>query len=244
MLEHFLGESEVLSLAELSRVSGVPKATVIRMMEPFIQHGLIVKSAGGYSLGLRFLEFAAQIDRRLLLRRVALPIMERLRNEVDEAVQLAVVEGDEAVYIAKVDSHRPIRLYTKEGRRAPLYAAACPRVLLAFGSADLVDRVFRRADQWKAYTANTPTDPAQVRALIESVRANGYSISYGELAEGSVAIAVPVMGRQGRALAALSIAGPVDRLVQERFPEYIRRLKEAASEIVAALGYPDSHPPT
>ncbi|MFZ5824744.1 MAG: IclR family transcriptional regulator [Bacillota bacterium] len=237
LLEHFLGHRERLSLAEISRISGVPKATAYRLLEPFVLYGFLVKDEGGYSLGLRFLEFAARVDQRLVLRRVALPIMERLRNEVDEAVQLAVLEGDEAVYIEKVDSHRPIRLYTQVGRRAPLHAAACPRVLLAYGPPEVRERVLAASHSWQAYTPTTVTDPARVLELLAQIRRTGWSVSRGELAEGSVAVAVPIMGAGNRAMAALSVAGPADRIPDERFPELVELLTRSAADIEKAAGY-------
>ncbi|MBJ8056714.1 IclR family transcriptional regulator, partial [Bacillus cereus] len=62
----------------------------------------------------------------------ARPFMENLRDEVGEAVQLIIREGDEAIYVEKMEGTQPVRLYTAVGRRSPLYAGACARSILSF----------------------------------------------------------------------------------------------------------------
>ncbi|MCI4139285.1 IclR family transcriptional regulator, partial [Bacillus vallismortis] len=86
--------------------------------------------SGAYSLGLVFLELGLIVADRLDIRKIAKPVMEELCREVDEAVQLIMMDFNEAIYVEKIEGKQTVRLYTAIGRRSHLYAGACARSLL------------------------------------------------------------------------------------------------------------------
>ena len=101
-----------LTLNEMIELSGMPKTSVHRMASSLSDMGLLEKQdSGAYRLGLMFLEYGQLVADRLDIRRIARPFMEGLRDEVGEAVQLIVREGDEAIYVDKIEG-RSLFVYT------------------------------------------------------------------------------------------------------------------------------------
>lgn len=132
LLNLFLHEPS-LTLSELVSLSGMPKTSVHRMISSLEEMGFLNRdSSGAYSLGLVFLEFGQLVADRLDIRKIAKPVMEELCREVDEAVQLIMRDGNEAIYVEKIEGTQTVRLYTAIGRRSPLYAGACARSILSF----------------------------------------------------------------------------------------------------------------
>nr|WP_109429905.1 IclR family transcriptional regulator [Sulfoacidibacillus thermotolerans] len=198
--------------------------------------GLLQKEDGKYRLGLTFLQFGLLVSERLDVRKVALPLMYSLRDEVGEAVNLIVRDRDEAIYVEKVDTEQPVRVYTQTGRRAPMYAGACPRILLAF-------LPFQEQEQYvgnvelKPLAKGTITDRAVLRSVLSESRIKGYSISHSELENDTSAVAAPIFDHRGMVIAGLSIAGPTTRFDEERVWTLVERVVFYAHECSTRLGY-------
>lgn len=230
-------EHERLSLADIAALSDMPKTSVYRIVGALEKMGFLTKDAtGAYRLGLRFLEFGQLVAERLDLRGVALPVMCALRDEVGDAVNLVVRDGKEAVYIEKVDALHPVRVYTRIGRRAPLYAGACSRVLLAY-LPDREQEQYMEEVELVPIGAGTITDRQRLRAVLRDTRLNGYTVSHSELETGSSAVAAPVFDHTGNVVAGLSVAGPEANYTPERLPGLIARVTRSANEISRRLGW-------
>lgn len=234
LLSCFTEKSLNLTLDEIADQTGVPRSTVFRMLTSLEDYGYVkrvkLSNKTWYSLGYAFVEKGLMVHRNMDIREYARESMTALRNELNLNVQLAIRDGLDALYIEQIQSWRPIRLYPAIGRRAPLYAAACPRVLLAYLEDDEKNIIMRQSN-FKFFTSNTPTIIDDINRLIEEIRKQGYSHSKGELFEGTAAIAVPVFyPSTTNIVAALSIVGLESdfHLDQEI---YVSKLKEAALEI-------------
>lgn len=118
LLDLFL-DCERLTLPEMVERLQMPKTSVYRMAQSLVALGFLQKRGDHYELGLALLTFGSLVAERLDIRRVALPVMERLKEATNEAVNLVIRDGDEALYIEKVETSEPVRVYTKVGRRAP-----------------------------------------------------------------------------------------------------------------------------
>lgn len=236
LLNLFLTHTK-LSLNEMVRLSGIPKTSVHRMMGSLEDMGFLQKDEDGkYSLGLLFLQFGQLVADRLDIRQVALPIMQALRDDVEEAVNLIVKDGNESIYIEKLESTHPVRLYTKVGRRAPLYAGACSRILLTYLPDPERERYLNEIEL-KPIGRGTITDKQKLRHVLEDSRIKGYSISHSELENDTSALAAPIFDYTGQIVGGISIAGPDNRFQEERLPELIEKVKRAAREISQKLGW-------
>lgn len=239
LLNLFLTHSK-LSLNEMVQFSGIPKTSVHRMIGSLEDMGFLHKDEEGkYSLGLLFLQFGQLVADRLDIRQVALPIMQALRDDVEEAVNLIIKDGNESIYIEKLESTHPVRLYTKIGRRVPLYAGACSRVILTYLS-DQEREQYVNETELKPIGLGTITDKNKLRHVLEDDRIKGYTFSHSELENYTSALAAPIFDYTGEIVGGLSIAGPDVRFQEDRLPELVEKVKIAAHEISQKLGWVDS----
>ena len=237
----FTSERPLLTLKEISDLTGIPKATAHRFLNTLEYNGIIQRQPEGinefrYKLGLKFLDLGRVVAENLDIRRIAYPFMKELVRLTNDAVQLVIREDYEAIYIEKVESTLPVRLYTRIGRRAPLYAGACPRALMAFLPMPEVEKLLNILDL-KPITSHTIICPSKLMDIIIKERKQGYTVSYSELAEDTVAIAMPIYDHNNQIIASLSIAGGSIRFEGKRFNYIVENLKDCVTNISKELGY-------
>jgi len=230
-------DHERLTLNEMVQLLQAPKTSVYRMVGSFEEMGFLRKdNEGKYSLGLLFLRFGRLVSERLDIRNTVLPIMRELRDKVDEAVNLIVRDHDGAVYIEKVDTSRPVRIYNNPGRRAPMYGGACPRILLSFMNPAEQEAYLSRV-QLLPVGRNTITDLKELRRVLDEARDRGYSISHSELENDTSSIAAPLMDHTGTVVAGLSIAGPTSRFGPDAVPVFLENLLLYSKKASRELGW-------
>ncbi|WP_375345209.1 IclR family transcriptional regulator [Priestia megaterium] len=229
-----------LTFTEMMEYSGVPKTSLHRMVGSLEEMGFLTKDAQGYySLGLLFLQFGQLVANRLDIRNIAKPVMEALRDEVEEAVNLIVRDGNEAMYIEKVDTLHPVRLYTSIGRRSPLYAGACSRIILAH-LPEKEQEEYITQTELAPVGIGTITDQKKLRNVLKEAKEKGYTISTSELENFTTSVSAPIVNHQNEVVAGISVAGIEARFQGERLPFIIQKVTEAASLISEKLGYQGS----
>lgn len=235
ILNLFLTHSK-LNLNEVIELLHMPKTSVHRMLTSLEDMQLLDKDEDGYySLGLLFLQFGQLVAQRLDIRQIALPVMKALRDEVEEAVNLIVKYGNEAMYIEKQDTNQPVRLYTAIGRKSPLYAGDS-RIILAYLPDKEVEQYLNEI-HIQPIGYGTITDKEKLRHMIEETRKNGYTISRSELENYTSAVAAPIYDHKGHVIAGISVAGLDVRFSEDRLPLLIEKVKTAAKDISLKLGY-------
>ncbi|OIJ20771.1 IclR family transcriptional regulator [Anaerobacillus alkalidiazotrophicus] len=226
-----------LSLNEIVELSGIPKTSVHRMLGSLEDMGLLHKDhEGKYTLGMLFLEFGQLVADRLDMRQLAYPMMKELRDEIGEAVNLTMIDNMEAIYIEKLDTLHPVRLYTKVGRRSPLYAGACSRIILAHLPESEIE-TYLKETELKPIGIGTITDKQKLRTVLQQSKLDGYTISYSELEDHTSSVAAPIFDYTNKVVGGLSIAGPDVRFPKEHVPHIIEKVKRTAAEISQKLGY-------
>lgn len=234
LLNCFSEQEYMLGLDDIAKKTAIPKSTVFRMITSLESFGYVkstkIANKTWYSLGYTFIEKGFMAHRNLDIRELSREHMLGLRNQLNLNVQLAIQDGLDALYVEQIQSWRPIRLYPAIGRRAPLYAAACPRVLLAYLDEQEQEVILQKAS-FKMFTENTPTEIEVVQKEINQVKKDGYSLSEGELFEGTLAIAVPVFHPASKqVIAALSVVG-MEGNFEEPLSYYINILKKVSQII-------------
>lgn len=231
-----LGEQGALPLAELSRELGLPKSTLHRICSVLLDRGWAIRDATGrFDLGIRALGMGAHSSELPIVigfRRAAADLL----TKHDETVCLAILDGDETVYIAIEETSHPIRLVTHVGSRTPAFAAASGRVILASRPTDAL------AADYGGRLLVTPTGRRlnglfELRAILDDVRANGYAENDEETAAGLWAASVPVVNAAGLILAALTICVPTSRIDPERRTRILADLQAAGASISADVGW-------
>jgi IclR family acetate operon transcriptional repressor len=161
--------------------------------------------------------------------------MTELRNRTGETVQVAVLDGREVVYVERLDSPHTLRLFLEIGRRNSAHSTGCGKALLAFLPPDQLDRTLRN---WKltAKTKYTITDVNVLRKDLIEARRRGYAVNRRESEAGVISVAAPIRDVTGRSVAAISVAGPIDRLEPDEL-RVAQATVESAALISRRLGY-------
>ncbi len=167
---------------------------------------------------------AAAVDRLPVVSQ-ARPQLEHLSAVTSETANLAIRAGFHVVYVDQVTPAQTVVMASWVGRRSPVHASSSGKVLVAFGDPTLQESVLAHA--LDAVTSRTNVSPAELRRVWAQTRRQGYAASSGELEDGLVTIAAPVMV-DGRAVAAISVSGPAFRLPQRDVPRLGHDVIDAA----------------
>jgi len=224
-----LGESpDGLGVRELARRLGVHPSTASRLLATLGASGLVERDQGSkrYRIGARVVGLAAAMVDRLPVVSQARPQLENLSDLTAETVNLAIRDGFHVVYVDQVTPAQTVVMASWVGRRSPVHASSSGKVLVAFGDATLRDAVGRR--RLERLTGRTVVSASKLRQIWAQTRRQGYATSSGELEDGLVTIAAPVMV-DGTAVAAISVSGPAYRLPQRDIPGLARHVIDAAS---------------
>jgi DNA-binding IclR family transcriptional regulator len=225
---------ESSSVGELAEAAGLPKSTVSRALSALERQGLVQRSGarGAVRPGPVLLGLARRGISEDDVVTLCAPALERLGEETGETIDLAVpVSGGQERYLAQVDSRHFLGTTNWVGRRLPHHCTAVGKVLLAYGAARLTRGSLER------FTPQTITDRSLLLAQLDTVRACGYATAVSELEPGLVAVAAPVLGADGRALAAISISGPEMRMPAERLDEFGLLLTGETTSLSERLGH-------
>lgn len=235
ILNSFLGNEDSLSLTEISRRTGLSKSTVHRLVSTLVQHRYLEQAPSErLRLGIRLFELGSLVQKRLEVRREALPIMTELARQTGETAMLLALDGREAVCIEKVDGHRSIRLGAQVGSREPLHAGSGAKILLAFAAQEVVQAVL--SGPLPRLGPNTITNPKELEAQLLQVRQRGWAVSFEERDTGAAGVAAPVFDHNGRVVASLDLAGPIWSFSDTRLPGLVDLVTRAAREISRHLG--------
>jgi IclR family acetate operon transcriptional repressor len=206
------------SLPELAGGSGLAKPSTFRMIRTLEQVGLVERVPGQdrYRLGVRCLELGQRYLEQIDFRREALPVMERLLAEFNETVHLGVLDDRlRVVYLEKLDSAHAVGIMmSRVGRTAPSYCTGLGKALLAAHDGDPVTLLVERGELQR-FTKNTLCEPNALRTELARIRRRGYALDLEEHEPGVRCVAAVVPGPDGRAAAAISIAGPSQRMPKE-----------------------------
>ncbi|MET4538471.1 DNA-binding IclR family transcriptional regulator [Arthrobacter bambusae] len=204
LLFAFRSGSSSLTLADLTRRTGMPHATVRRLVLELLSEGLLERTADGkYVIGTRVWELGTLAPRTLPLRTVALPFMEDLHAALQQHVQLAVLEGIEAVVVERMSTSKALGLVSQVGGRLPLHSSGVGKVLLAHGGESLLQEVSSKG--LKAYTPTSITDPEQLRADLGEYRRRGFALVNQETSRDAQSVATAIFGASMECVAALSV---------------------------------------
>ena len=238
LIELLTEQPEGLTFPEIRDALDVPKSSLHGLLKMMVSRGHLVFDAATrrYRLGVRYWEAGQAFLHGADLAHVARPYLEAVRDELNETVQLAVLDGLENVYIAKVDADQMLQLVSKAGSRLPAHATGLGKVLLAHLDPDELDR---RLDgtSLKKFTASTVAEPDDLRKVLDEIRETGYAIDDGEYTPGIFCVAVPVRGHDGRVDAAMSCSVPNIRMGSGTRAAMLRSLQEQAEALSTALGH-------
>lgn len=216
VIRAFGRESPELSLTEVARATGLTRAAARRYLMTLVDLGYMRTDGRKYSLRPRILDLGYAYLSGLSLPLLSVPHLKELGEKVHESCSVSVLDGTEAVFVARVPTKRLWSMAISVGTRLPAYATSVGRVLLAGEPPERLDE-YLATTSFPALTARTLTDPDRLRAAIRQTRRDGYCLIDQELEDGLRSIAAPVHDRAGRVIAAMNISAHVGRHTPEAF---------------------------
>ena len=201
-----------LSLADLATRTGIPRPTAFRLLTTLEQAGFVSKISGEYQLGIKCFVLGNIVAATLDLREKAHAHLERLRDATGETVHLAVLERQQVLYLERLQSPHPIGfMRSRIGGVVPAYCTSLGKTLMAFRPADEIER-WLRTQPLKPMTRATITSARRLSKELRSIRERGYAVDEQEHEVGVRCVAAPIANHAGDVVAAISVAGPADRL--------------------------------
>ncbi len=228
---------EGIQLRELSKkCAGQPKATIFRILHTLKELGYVEQDENSSAYRLTHqIEWLGRGESRETLKRVVRPYLERLRVQLEQTMALAVLDGDQLMYIEILDGLRSIRMNATVNSYAPLHCTSLGKAILSRLPAEERNRLLRRRPLAK-FTPNTITSINHLERHLAEVRARGYAVDDEETEEGARCIGAAICGRNGKPVAAISVSGPLSFAPPERMPDLARELKKASRAISEAIG--------
>jgi DNA-binding IclR family transcriptional regulator len=229
--------SPELGPTAVAREVGIAKSTASRMLAVMAARGILERREGGrYRLGLRMFEYGQLALSRLNLFEVSVPILAELRDRVRDLVQLGIPIGAEILFLDRFEAQNlDPRFHGPAWRRVPGHSSSSGRAIAAFHPA--VERAIFEAGL-KRRTRYTVIDPRRLSEILEQVRRRGYASTDEELEEGISSVAAPVRiaDQHGtRAVAAVSVVGPSQRLHRDGIVAIAGHVQDAARRVGEAL---------
>jgi IclR family acetate operon transcriptional repressor len=231
LLERMADAGGVVGLSELSTSSGLPLPTIHRLMRTLVAAGYVRQQPNRrYALGPRLIRLGESSAR--LLGTWARPHLARLVEETGETANMALLDGDEIVYVAQVPSKHSMRMFTEVGRRVLPHTTGVGKALLADASEPEVRALLARTGM-PASTDRTITTPDAFLAALEQVRRSGYAVDDNEQEIGvrCLAVAVP----DSPTGTAISISGPAGRVTDAATERIVPILQEVARDLSRVL---------
>jgi len=223
-----------LSIREIALATGVSRAAARRCLHTLITLGYATGTDGVYELTPATLSLASNYLGATSIARLAQPVLERVSSQLHESSSVAVLDGDDIVYIARAAVRRILSIGLAVGSRLPAASTSLGRVLIAHLDDPARARVVARAKLVRL-TPRTIVDKSDLRVELDRIKAQGYAIVDQELELGLRSMAVPIVGPGRRVLAAMNVgvsAGRADK--QTLLREFLPVLQQAAADVGTA----------
>jgi len=243
LLKEFSYGSREIGVTELSRRLGIGKSTAHRLLHTLAEERLLERDpyTGAYRLGLAMYELGSVVSAHTDIHEACSPVIDELRNATRETVQVGVLDGREVVYVERRESPQAIRLFGRVGHRNDAYCTSTGKVLLAHLPSERLETMLI-GWELSPHTPFTITDMNRLRQQLDLVRQRGWAEQVNETEMGAASIAAPIRNGLGEVVAALSVAGPAQRLQGDSLKRFARPTLDAAQAISRRMGFRDAVP--
>ncbi len=225
-----------MGLTEIARKAGLSKSSAHRLLHTLTQAGFVTQNddSSHYHLSLKLLWLASNLIDGLGLDQLVRPLLEELAHTTRETVHMALLDGDAAVYVEKIDSPSSIRLYSRVGKRVPLHCTSLGKAILAYLPEERVNAIVA-VEGLPRRTANTITKPKALSEHLAVIRSQGYALDEEEHEEGVRCIAAPLFDRQNHVVGAVSVTTIGFRVDRELLLSWWPQLRDCAQKVSIVL---------
>lgn len=238
LLDLFTAETPELTLKDITAQAKLPKPTVYRLLTALETMDYVHKmeNTGYYRLGLKLLELGQLVSDQLELRKIALPYMQQLASEINEAVHLVIINHTQATYIEKVDSNQALRLFTRVGKSSPLHIGSGPKLLLAFLPKEKQEEIINQTELYTLDTQN-PIAKSELFKQLQKIQDAGYAYSIGEQDADTTGISYPIYDFHNQVIASLTVSGLSSHFSGGNLEFIKEKTAQTAQVISRELGY-------
>jgi DNA-binding IclR family transcriptional regulator len=207
VLGSFSDERPEQTLGMIAAATGLPSATAHRLVAQLVEWGALERpTRGRYRVGTRLWQVGSLAPVARDLRDTALPYLQDLSSMTGHVVHLVVLDGNEALFVERLEGHAEVRVRSRVGRHLPLHASGPGKVLLAHAPAEFVAEVV--ASGLPKLASETITDRDRLDAALADIRRTGFCLSRNEMTEGASSVAAAITGPKGEVIASLSVVVP------------------------------------
>lgn len=238
ILDLFNEQATELKITDISQQMGLSKSTLHSLLKTLQLHGYIDQNPENskYRLGMKLVERGHFVVGTMDIRQKAKSWLTALSQETGQTTHLGILDGNEGVYIEKIEGKQAAIAYSRIGRRLPVHATAIGKVLLAWLDEGELSALLA-GYRYTAFTPATLTDPQALLAALAQTRQHHYAMDNEENEPGVRCIAVPVRNHESRVIAALSLSTLTSRVNDSELESYRHKLIEAGLGLSNALGY-------
>jgi IclR family transcriptional regulator, pca regulon regulatory protein len=229
VIRAFSGADRRLTIADVSRATGLTRAVVRRCLYTLRELGYAATDGRTYSLQPRILHLGYAYLSTAPIPITAQPVLEELSERLGEATSVAVLDDGEVVYIARAATRRIVAVTLAVGSRVPAYCTALGRVLLAGMQPEQAAQELAKFEL-VAHTRFTVTSRRRIEEMLAEIRAEGFAVNDQELEIGLRAIAVPVKNVVGATVAAMNVSAQASRVTRRELLDKGLPLLKAAAE--------------
>jgi len=233
-----VGEKSDKSIRELSSEIGMSKSTLHRTLQTLEYRGLVKQNreTKTYSLGYSILELASFLKGHLEINHVAYPFMEKLRDDVNETIQLAVMNNDSILVVEALEGTNLMRMFSHPGEtHSPTYGNFGKVFMSALSNEQVLGIIERYP--LKQYGVNSITDCDEYLEKLNEVRTKGISLGIDDPIDGAFSIATPIFNRQKKVIASLALVGAKTPNNMDNLINIQGKLKKASNEISEKLNF-------
>jgi len=233
----FVGERGEVTAAAITEAAGLSRSATYRLLDRLRSGGYLQESStpGCFRLGPRMVVIGLAALNQMDLMHVAPPLLGPLALAAGETVNLAVPQGDEMVYVYQHDGPGSVKVTARLGTRRPMNCTSLGKAYLAFLPEGERDDLLTRMS-YVRLTARSLLTPELLRPELALTRDRGWAMDDIEVEEGVSCVGAPILDFRGRPVAAISIAGPAERMPDKR-STVVPLLLQTASTISNRLGY-------
>jgi IclR family acetate operon transcriptional repressor len=239
LIEALVARGVDVSLGDLAADAGLPKPTAHRILQTLSRGGYVDSNgAGGYLPGPRLLVLAGGLLDTSGYARYARPALAELERQTPETIHFAVLIGDEAVYVEKLEGRQPYRMASRIGMPLALHCTAIGKVILAYLPENAGLRRAALAGQLERRTDRTLVESAELERELVAIRSQGYALDDEENEAGVRCVGAPVFGGAGRVVGGISVSAPALQFSREDATSLAPIVIEAAQGVSRAIGAP------
>ncbi|SCY34010.1 IclR family transcriptional regulator [Alkaliphilus peptidifermentans] len=238
ILEVLSDYQDGLGITDLSGKINLHKSTVHRLLATLIHKGYVIQDnvTNKYQITFKLFELGNKRLENIDLFSVAKPFLKELMSKTNEVVHLVIREGNEIVYIDKVESENTIRMFSKIGRRSPLYCTAVGKAILAQLPEEEIERIWNNSVIEK-FTDHTIITIEEMKKELQEIRKKEYAVDEQENELGVRCVGAVVFNHTGEVAGAISISGPTIRVTKEKASEFSKLVIMYSKMISKELGY-------